>query len=406
MMRTPEALEAFVDRVGRLLRPSAEEDLKLRLERKRRDDPTATQLENWDAGLFGEGYYDVKLRAEQAGVDTKRLRAYLPYPRVRDGLFQLCEELFGLTFHPVTDAELWHPTVEAFDVTRGTAMVGRCYFDMVPREGKYSHAACFGVREGLSGVQLPQGALICNFLDPSSPREAARMEYGDVVTFFHEFGHLLHALLSGHGRWLFNGQGSIEWDFVEAPSQLFEEWARDPATLDRFALDPDTGERIPRELLSRLTAADAMGRPSRWLRQVALAEASLRLYDRDPTGLDTAAAMKAAFNRYFPIPMRPEYHPEAAWGHLTGYSACYYTYVWSLVIARDLLRPFYEKGSLTDRPTAERYASIILASGSSRPAAELIRQYLGREFNFEAFEAWARGSELPAGPNPPSARPS
>ena len=400
MMRTPAAAQAFVDRVARLLRPAAEADLARRLERKRRDDPSATRLENWDAGLFGEGYYDVKLRAEEAGVDTKRLRAYLPYPQVRDGLFRLCEELFGLSFHPVADAPLWHPTVEAFDVTEGSAPVGRCYFDMVPREGKYGHAACFGVREGLLGVQLPQSALICNFLDPGTPREAVRMEDRDVVTFFHEFGHLLHALLSGHGRWLYNGQGWIEWDFVEAPSQLFEEWARDPATLNRFAVDPDNGERIPPELLERLKAADAMGRPSRWLRQVALAEASLRWYKGDPRGLDTAATMKSAFNEHFPIAMREEYHPEAAWGHLTGYSACYYTYVWSLVIARDLLRPFYEKGTLTDRETALRYASQILAAGSRRPAAELVRAYLGREFNFEAFERWVREAEPSTGTGP------
>jgi thimet oligopeptidase len=404
MMRSPEAAAAFLDRVGRLLRLPAEADLERRLDRKRKDDPAATRLENWDAGLFGEGYYDAKLRSEEAGVDTKLLRPYLPYGQVRDGLFQLCTELFGLTFLPVSNAELWHPSVEAFDVTKGGRPVGRCYLDMVPREGKYNHAACFGVREGLETVQLPQSALICNFLDPGSPRETALMEYGDVVTFFHEFGHLLHALLSGHGRWLYNGQGAIEWDFVEAPSQLFEEWARDPATLNRFARNPGTGERIPADLLARLKFADAMGRPSRWLRQVALAEASLRLYDRDPSGLDAGKALKAAFNRHFPLPLREEYHPETSFGHLTGYSACYYTYVWSLVIARDLLRPFYEKGTLTDRAIAERYATEILAAGSSRPAAELIRAYLGREFNFEAFEGWVREEESSPAPGRPTAR--
>jgi thimet oligopeptidase len=398
MMRDPKAAAAFIERVGILLRAPAEDDLARRLERKRQDDPSATRLENWDAGLFGEGYYDVKLRAEEAGLDTKRLRAYLPYGLVRDGLFDLCEELFGLTFRPAPDGEPWHPSVEVFDVTRGAAPIGRCYLDMVPREGKYSHAACFGVREGLQGLQLPQSALICNFLDPGSAKEEARMEYGDVVTFFHEFGHLLHALLSGHGRWLHNTQGWIEWDFVEAPSQLFEEWARDPATLDRFARNPDNGEHIPADLLGRLKAADAMGRPSRWLRQVALSAASLELYDRDPAGLDIPGTMKAAFNRHFPLPMREEYHPEAAWGHLTGYSACYYTYVWSLVIARDLLRPFIERGSLTDRATAERYAREILAAGSARPAAELVRAYLGREFNFDAFEAWVREGVPSRGP--------
>jgi len=402
MMRTPEAASAFLIRVGSLVLPAAQRDLDRLLERKRQEDPSAIRVECWDASLFSEGYYDHKLRTEASGVDTKLLRAYLPYGRVRDGLLGLCRELFGLTFERVEDADLWHPTVEAFDVRQGERPIGRCYFDMVPREGKYNHAACFGVREGLADVQLPQSALICNFLDPGVPTETARMEYGDVVTFFHEFGHLLHALLSGHGKWLYNTQSLIEWDFVEAPSQLFEEWARDPGTLSRFAEDPDTGKKIPTDLLVRLKASDALGRPSRWLRQVALAEVSLQLFDRDPTGVDASVAMKQVYNRRFPVALEEGYHPETAFGHLTGYSAFYYTYVWSLVIARDLLRPFLEKGTLTDPEIARRYSEEILAAGSSRPAHELVRAYLGREFNFEAFEQWIRESATTSGPPRPS----
>ena len=273
---------------------------------------------------------------------------------------------------------------------RAEEPIGRFYLDMVPGGGGTTHAACFGVREGLLGVQLPQSALVCNFLDPSEDPRSARMEYGDVVTFFHEFGHLLHAMLSGHVRWLYNSQSLIEWDFVEAPSQLFEEWAKDPATVRRFARNPDTGESIPVELLDRMKASEAFGRPSRWIRQVALSEASLRFYARDPTGTDPSQVMREAYDLHAPIPLNPSYHPEAAWGHLTGYSAFYYTYVWSLVIARDLLRPFEEKGTLADPQTAHRYAQEILAAGSERPAAELVRAYLGRDFNFEAFERWVR----------------
>jgi thimet oligopeptidase len=390
MMGTPANARTFLDRMGRLLKSPAADDLRRYLERKRRDHPEARTLDLWDSEFFGRGYYDGKIRAEEFGVDTKRLRAYLPYVRVRDGLLELCRELFGITFRRISGGEVWHPSVEAYDVSRGGVPLGRCYLDLVPRAGKFSHAACFPVREGVAGIQLPQAALICNFIDPDTSPETARMGWEEVITFFHEFGHLLHSMLAGQPRWSFNGQDHVEWDFIEAPSQLFEEWARDPATLSRFARDPDTGEAIPVELLRRLQAASALGRPSRLLRQAALASVSLELYDHDPTGMDTSVAFAAAWNLYDPRPMPPEYHPQASFGHLTGYSAFYYTYLWSSVIARDLLSPFEDRGTLTDPTIAARYADEILAPGSSRPAAELIRAYLAREFNYAAFESWAR----------------
>jgi thimet oligopeptidase len=395
MIGTPEAARVFLERVASRVREPALRDQARVLQRKRRDEPTSARLELWDASFFGEGYYDGKLRTEEYGVDTKRLRAYLPYGQVRDGLFQLCEELFGIHIRRAEVPSLWHPTVEAYDVTQNGEPLGRFYLDLVPRDGKYNHAACFSVREGIRGVQLPQAALVCNFLDPTQPSATARMQYADVVTFFHEFGHLLHALFSGHGPWVYTGGSFVEWDFIEAPSQLFEEWARDPATLARFARDPDTGETIPAEVLARLKGAEAFGRGSRWLRQVALASISLEYYDRDPTGLNTTELLRETYHRYFPNPLEPEYHLEAAWGHLTGYSAFYYTYVWSLVIARDLLQPFLDKGSLTDPEIAARYAREILAPGGQRPAADLVRAYLGREFNFEAFETWLRAETVP-----------
>ena len=396
MMERPEAVAAFLDRLTDLLGEAARRDLARFLERKRRDDPTAQRLEPWEASFWSDGYYDTKIRQEEFGVDVRALRAFLPYPSVRDGLFRLCEELFGLSFRRLPSDGLWHPSVEAYDVQRNGELIGRCFLDLVPRAGKYNHAAQFDLRTGTARTGLPQAVLVCNFLDPGTPPEAARMEYRDVVTFFHEFGHLLHNLISGHGPWLYTSMSYIEWDFVEAPSQLFEEWARDPATLARFARNPETGAPIPSEVLARLAAAEAVGRALRQLRQVALASISLDLYRRDPTGIDTTAVYREIWERRCPTPLDRAYHPQAAWGHLTGYSACYYTYLWSNVIARDLLTPFRASGSLTDRATAERYVTEILAPGSRRPAAELVRRFLGREFDFAAYEQWVLADALAA----------
>ncbi len=405
MIERPEAARVFLARVAERVRGPAQEHLTRLLARKREDEPSAARVELWDASFFGQGYYDQKILTEEYGVDTKRLRAYLPYGQVRDGLFALCSELFGLRFVSVDDPGRWHPSVEVYDVRREGRPLGRFYLDLIPRDGKYNHAACFTVREGIRNLQLPRAALVCNFLDPAVPAATARMQYSDVVTFFHEFGHLLHALFSGHGPWLYTSMSFVEWDFIEAPSQLFEEWARDPATLARFARDPDTGEPAPPELLARLRASQAFGRGSSWLRQVALAAVSLELYDRDPTGVDTTALFREVFGQYVTTPLEPEYHPQAAWGHLTGYSAFYYTYVWSLVIARDLLSPFLAKGNLTDPEIAARYAREILVPGGQRPAAELVRAYLGRDFNFDAFERWVRAAAPPPSPPAPGVGP-
>ncbi len=401
MMATPGAARAFLARLAALLAAPSERDLDRYLARKRRDHPEATTLELWDAESWGSGYYDSKIRTEEYGVDTSRLRTYLPYLQVRNGLFELCRELFGLEFRRADDAEVWHRTVEAFDVTRRGVPLGRCYLDLVPRDGKFNHAACFTVRDGRADVELPQAALVCNFVASNVPQASARMEWRDVVVFFHEFGHLIHHLLAGQPQWLYNGQGRIEWDFIEAPSQLFEEWARDPATLARFAMDPDTGERIPKELLERLRAAEALGRPARLLRQVALATISLDFYEGGGAIADPAAAYHRSWNSVVPRPLPSEYHFEASFGHLGGYSAFYYTYLWSLVIARDLLTPFRERGDLTDPEAARRYAEEILAPGSIRPAAELVRRYLGRDFSYAAFEAWVLGEPVRSSPAAP-----
>ena len=396
MTERTEVVADFLARVRELLRDPAQRDIQRFLARKRKDDPSSTQLEDWDGRFWPPGYYAMKIREEEYGLDPRELRSYLPYLAVRDGLFELCRELFGITFVRNREVALWNSDVEAYDVARDGEPLGRCYLDLTTRPGKFNHAAQFDVRTGIRSGGLPQGALVCNFLDGRSAPTEARLDYRDVVTFFHEFGHLLHALLSGHRRWVYNSMGYLEWDFIEAPSQLFEEWARDPATLSRFARNPDTGEAIPAALLARLRESEAVGRAAAFLRQVALATISLEIHRQDPRQFDGDVLCTEAFRTTAGIPFNTEYHPLASFGHLVGYSACYYTYLWSAVIARDLLTPFHEKGSLTDPRLARRYADEVLAPGGSRPAAELVRGFLGREFAFDAFERWVLAGAVPA----------
>ncbi|MCI4369365.1 MAG: Zn-dependent oligopeptidase [Thermoplasmata archaeon] len=395
MMESVANLQAFLASTQATLREPSREDLALLLERKRREVPGAPGLDAWDVGPGSSaGYYKTLLRKERFGVEASELREYLPYPLVRDGLFALVKTLFGIDFQPVP-VTAWHPTVETYDAYRDGERLGRMYLDLVPRDGKYSHAAQFDVRNGIRGVQLPQAALICNFVEASVPKEEALLSHDDVVTFFHEFGHLLHALLAGHGRWVYNGQMFVEWDFVEVPSMLFEEWAKDPETLLSFARHFRTGAPLPRELAEKVRDADALGRGYLWMLQVGFARLSLAVYDHDPAGIDPTRVAREEFARTTTIELPEGTHLPYSFGHITEYAALYYTYIWSVAIARDVLSPFASKGTLRDAETAHRYAREILEAGATRPAKEMIERYLGRPWNPDAFRAWVQEGMVP-----------
>ena len=213
------------------------------------------------------------------------------------------------------------------------------------------------------------------------------MEHSEVVTFFHEFGHLLHHLLGGRTRWAGVSGVRTEWDFVEAPSQMLEEWCWDAGVLARFALHHETGEPISADLVKRMRAADEFGKGLRVRQQMFYAAISLELHSRDPAGLDTTAVVAELQERYTPFRHIEGTYMQESFGHLEGYSAIYYTYMWSLVIAKDLFTTFRREGLLNPAP-ARRYRKAVLEPGGSKPAAELVRAFLRRETDFEAFRQW------------------
>ncbi len=383
MIHSADAAAEFVEKVSMAARERTAQDYGLLVERKREDMPGAVGLEPWDAT-----YYTERVRAEQQRFDSQEIRPYLQFEKVRDGLFAITGRLFGLRYRRVRGVPVWHPSVEVYDVYEGRRRLGRFYLDLHPREGKYGHAAEFPLVIGLRSIQLPQAALLCNFPDPSSSAGPALMQQQDVETFFHEFGHLLHVILSGRSAWIKTSMEGIEWDFVEAPSQMLEEWARRYESLSTFARHHATGETIPRELVERMEKANAVGRGLWTSRQDYLAALSLNYYNRDPTGLDTSALAKELNVRYYPVPWYEGTHFQCNFGHLNGYSAIYYTYLWSLVIAKDLFSRFRASESIMDPRLARRYRKAILEAGSVRPAADLIRDFLGRPTRFDAFRTW------------------
>jgi thimet oligopeptidase len=337
-------------------------------------------VEPWDGAYLQE-----RVKQERHDVDARQVRRYFEYGRVKEGVLRLVGRLFGVEFRPVPDAPSWHPDVDVLDVVDGDRPLGRVYLDMHPRDGKYKHYAQFTLSSGVEGVRLPEGALVCNFPRPGA--EPALLEHDEVRTFLHELGHLLHHVLGGHVRYAAQSGVATEWDFVEAPSQMLEEWAWDVDALSEFARDVETGAPIAPALVARMRAADEFGK-GLWVRQqMFYAALSLELHRRDPTGLDPTSVVAELQPAYTPFR-----HVEGTWfhasfGHLEGYSALYYTYMWSLVIAKDLFGEFRAAG-LSHRPTALRYRKEILEPGGSRPAAELVHAFLGRPFSFDAFQAW------------------
>ena len=341
------AIADFIERIADVAEAPARRDLEVLLDRVRGDDPDATAVSSADTR-----YYSEVVRREQFDVDAQVVRTYFDFAKVRSGLLDVTGELFGLEYTPRPDVPAWHPDVTVYDVSVDGDPLGRIYLDLHPRPGKFSHAAMFDLVYGVAGRQRPEGVLVCNF-----PR--GLVEHDDVVTLFHEFGHLVHHMLAGRHTWARFSGINTEWDFVEAPSQMLEEWAWDPEILRRFATD-EAGAPIPVELVTKMRTADDFGKGLQARRQMAFAAISYYLHAGHHD--DLTAAVDELRGRYDLASPVEGTHMHASFGHLDGYSSAYYTYMWSLVIAKDLLSAF-DKADLLAPAPARRYRDAVLAAG-------------------------------------------
>ena len=373
MMPSGDGIGEFIDDIARTARPAGQRDVAQLLELVRRDKPEAKGLSPADSR-----YYIERLKAEAHGVDQQEVRSYLRYERVRDGILALMTELFGASFVRV-DVPTWHPDVESYDVVEGSTVLGRIHLDMHPREGKFGHAACFELVPGIAGRALPESVLVCNF-------SRGLMSHDELETYLHEFGHLIHAIFSGHHPYAYTASfgDRWEWDFIEAPSQLLEEWAWDVAVLQRFAVN-DAGEAIPASLVEAMNAARYTSEGLLTCRQLSYGALSYRLHRDHPHDIDAlAAAVEAEYDVREPFPGS---HDWASFGHLTDYSSNYYTYQWSLSICHDLLTGF-NRANLLDPTPARRYRECILEPGATKASAQLVEDFLGRPLSSKAYQDW------------------
>ena len=276
--------------------------------------------------------------ARQFDFDSQSVRPYFPYAQVEAGVLETAAKLFKVEFRP-SNAPAWDQAVSVFEVFDGGRMVGRFYLDMHPREGKDKWFSAAPVVTGVRGRAMPEAALICNF-PAGDENDPGLLQYSDVVTFFHEFGHLMHAILGGHTEWAGLSGFATEGDFIEVPSQMLEEFFRDEKLLQAFARHYETGEVLPAELIRKMKLAGAFGRAD-WMRtQLYYTTLSLDLHDQDPAGIDPDVMTRELYKQFQPWTWLEGNRMYASFGHLTGYSSNYYTYTFDKVIALDFFGQF------------------------------------------------------------------
>jgi thimet oligopeptidase len=331
-------------------------------------------------------YWLEQFRRSRYDFDAQSVRPYFPYEGVESGILDAAARIFGVRFKRVRDAVVWHPSVTVFDVIDRGKRVGRVYLDMHPREGKDKWFSSAPLVPGIRGQQLPEGVLICNF-SGGVPGDPGLMQYDEVVTYFHEFGHLMHHILGSQNVWSGQGGFNVEGDFVEAPSQLLEEFFRSRSVLAPFARHYQTGAVIPADLMARMNAAGAFGRAGWVQRQLFYASYALALHDRAPAQVDLDAQLRQDSERFSPFAFVEGNRLYASFTHLTGYASNYYTYVLDKVIAIDFFAQFDPDHPL-DGPVPARYRSRVIDPGASRPAAELVQGFLGRSHTLDAFRGW------------------
>jgi thimet oligopeptidase len=386
----------FIKQVEDASRPLAQKEFDMLLAEKRKSDPGATEI--WD---YERTYLAEQVRRTKYDFDSQSVRPYFPFNEVKQGILDTAADLFHVSFQQEPGVPSWEPSVETWVVIDHGQPVGRFYLDMHPRPGKFSHAEMSPVLDGIRGKQLPEAILICNFPAPTAT-DAGLMDYDDVKTFFHEFGHLMHHILGGQQQWAGISGISMESDFVEAPSQMLEEWIASPQVLAKFARHYKTGEPIPAELVARMNRASAFGRGFWTERQNSFSAISYDIYKTKPEEVNFDTVALDDSRRYTLFKPLPEAHTWASFGHLSGYSSAYYTYLYDKVIAEDFFLQFDHKNLLAgDAPM--KYRRVVLEPGGSMSANDLVTNFLGRPANMTALKHWM-GEEFdtPAGGSTPA----
>lgn len=349
---------------------------------------TALPNEGDEVYFYDTAFLSNELKKEKFAVDEQKIREYFPMEKVKEGMFQVYSKLFSVRFEKIDEYPTWHEDVETYAVRRLNGdIVSYFMLDLYPREGKYGHAAVFPVVLGHHKTMLsdeyvaPLAAMLANFPKPNGSTPSL-MEHSEVVTFFHEFGHVMHGVMTT-ARFASQAGTSVAWDFVEAPSQMLENWAWDKEVLKMISSHYETGESLPEEMLENMLRAKNHMIAHWTMRQMVFALYDMELHTRGIKG-ELNEEYTQMVVEHIGIKLPDEQMFLAGWGHLMGYDAGYYGYMWSEVYAADMFSRFEKEGVLNPE-VGEDYRKWILERGSSQDEMELVEGFLGRKANNEAF---------------------
>jgi len=346
-----------------------------------------TKINVWDWR-----YYANQLKKTKYNVDAEQLRVYFPYERVLEGMFAIYQRIFGLKFERVEAPYKWVGDLQLYSVSDAKTgePLGLFYLDMFPRDGKYNHFAQFGIIEGKllpdGRYQRPVCSLVCNF-PPPQPDKPSLMSHDEVETVFHEFGHAMHTILTRAKYSRFSGT-SVPQDFVEAPSQMLENWAWDKKVLDSFAADyRDPKKKIPAEILAQLKTARLATEATRYRRQLSFGLMDLALHTQiHSTNADELLPLSNKILSDVSLPVVEDSAFIAYFGHIIGYGAGYYGYAWADAIAADMATVFENSpDGYFDRTAGMRMRNEIYSVGDSRDINVSIEKFLGRPRSIEPF---------------------
>ena len=390
----------IADLRDRVLPAFRAENADLQQFRRKLEGLGAPPLQPWDIA-----YYAEKQRQALYDFDDEALRPYFPAPAVLAGVFAVVHRLYGVRVAATADIPTWHPDVTAYAVDdEHGARIGYFYADLYPRDSKragaWMNAFLTGAPDGRGGLS-PHLGLICGNLTPAIPLPGPTglmdapplLTHDEVETLFHEFGHLLHHLLTRVEIRSLAGT-NVAWDFVELPSQIMENWCWEREALDLFARHWQTGAPVPEDLFQKLVAARNFRAANATMRQLGFAAADLDLHTGTPPSDGDAVVARArdVMAIHAPTPLPADYAMIARFGHLfsspVGYAAGYYSYKWAEVLDADAFSRFRREGVLS-RAVGDAFRRAILSQGDSRDPAELFREFMGRDPDPEALLARA-----------------
>lgn len=386
MAKNYETLEAFLKNLQKEVTPLAQEEMKAYL--KLKEETTGQQADEMTA--WNLPYWSNQYKKKYYQVDDDKIKEYFPADKVISGMFEVFGNLFGITFTQA-DLPVWHPEVVVYQIKdkKTGELISNFYLDLFPRDGKYTHAATWSF---VDRFELPDGqmqtssvVIAANFT-PAGNGMPSLLEHSEVETLFHEFGHVLQMSMATSKYATLTGD-NVAWDYIEAHSQLLENWAWQPQVLKKISAHYKTGETLPDGLISSLVKSKNVGVAVAFLRQNFLGQYDLALHTAAKR-VDSTKLYAQMMHNISGIPMTKGTYPQASFGHIMSltdpYDVGYYVYAWSLVIAQDIFSRFEDEG-LFNAELGAKLRKYIYTPGTVYDENEMVEKFLGRPYNDKAF---------------------